>query len=180
MRAVSVVRRHVRGGVPICLGRSRGILFRSPWRVGTRRALRTDSARALEAVCRTARWPLVTAPDAREVVAGMSPTADLTGRSETGQWSRSRGSSRKPSADGAYVRNYRKNLRVRCDLLHNSFPKVVNHLTLRDLVRRHAPVNARAGRTAGRVPMSRFCVLWPVPILCLSDFDGRARQTPSL
>ena len=47
-------------------------------RVGTLRALRTDSARAFEAVCRTARWPLVTAPDAREVVAGMTPTADLT------------------------------------------------------------------------------------------------------
>ena len=52
-------------------------------RVGTLRALRTDSARAFEAVCRTARWPLVTAPDAREVVAGMTPTADLSGRSET-------------------------------------------------------------------------------------------------
>ena len=82
MRAVSVVRRHVRGGVPICLqdvARSlKGDTVPQSMRVGTLRALRTDSARAFEAVCRTARWPLVTAPDAREVVAGMTPTADLT------------------------------------------------------------------------------------------------------
>ena len=86
MRAVSVVRRHVRGGVPICLrdvARSlKGDTVPQSMRVGTRRALRTDSARAFEAVCRTARWPLVTAPDAREEVAGMTPTADLSGRSE--------------------------------------------------------------------------------------------------
>ena len=79
-------------------------------RVGTLRALRTDSARAFEAVCRTARWPLVTAPDAREVVAGMTPTADLSGRSET----RPMDTTPRPllpSADGASVWNY-ENLRL--------------------------------------------------------------------